>query len=113
MDGSGIPPTAFSDQLLFKQAEVLGFVGRDQATDGGPAGAAGAALPIGVELTQSCALLALPESIDAAHPRSRGRVLAATAIGKPGRLTLAALAVAGEATTAHVEVSGSLLLPAG
>jgi hypothetical protein len=98
---------------LLQEAEVLGLVGGDQAPDGGSAGAAGAALSVGVELGQPCALLALAEPVDASHERSGGRVLAAAAVGEPGRLPLAVLAVAGEATTADVEVSGSLLLPAG
>jgi hypothetical protein len=112
MDGSAIAATTpLGDQLLLQEAEVLGLVGGDQAPDGGPTGAAGAALPVGVELGQPCALLALAEPVDASHARSGGRVLAATAVGEPGRLALAVLAVAGEATTADVEVGGSLLLP--
>jgi hypothetical protein len=101
------------DQLLLRETEVLGLVGGDQATDGGPAGAAGAMLPVRIELGQACALLALPEPVDASHVRPGGRVLAATAVGESGRLALAVLAVAGEAATADVEVGGSLLLPAG
>jgi hypothetical protein len=101
------------DQLLLKEAEVLGLVGGDQAPDGGPAGAAGAALSVGVELGKACTLLALPEPVDASHSRSGRRVLAALAVGESGRLALAVLAVAGEATAARVEVSGSLFLPAG
>jgi hypothetical protein len=101
------------DQLLLQEVEVLGLVGGDQATYGGAAGAAGAALPVRVELGQACALLALPEPVDASHARSRGRVLTATPVGEPGRLALAILAVAGETTAARVEVSGSLLPSAG
>jgi hypothetical protein len=100
------------DQLLLQEAEVLGLVGGDQTTNGGPAGAARAALPVGVELGEPRALLALPEPVDASHVRSGGRVLAATAVGELGRLALAVLAVAGEATAALIEVGGILLLPA-
>ena len=42
-----------------------------------------------VKLGQPCTLLALPEPVDASHARPGGRVLAATAVGEPGRLALA------------------------
>jgi hypothetical protein len=47
-DGSVIAATPWGDQFLPQEAEVLGLVGGDQAPDGGPAGAASAALPEGV-----------------------------------------------------------------
>jgi len=70
-------------QLLLEEAQVFGLMGGDQATGGSPASAASPPLPVRVELSEACPLLALPEPVDAAHPRSRGRVLAATAIRKP------------------------------
>jgi hypothetical protein len=111
--GSLPPLDPLADGTVPQEAEVLGLVGGDQATNGGPAAAAGAARPVRVELGLPCALLALAEAIDAPHAPSGGRVLAATAVGEPGGLALTVPAVPGEATAADVEVSGPLLLPAG
>ena len=91
MDGSGIPATSLGGQLLLQEAQVLGLMGGDQATGGGPASTSSSSLPVGVELGQACSLLALPEPIDAAHLRAGGRVLAALAVGAAGRLALAVL----------------------
>jgi len=99
--------------LLAEQGAVLGLVGCDQTPEGGPSRPLGTALSVGIKLGEARPLLALPEAIDGAHLGASSRVLLATAIGDTGCPTLAVLAIAGEATTADVEVLRALDLRAG
>ena len=92
---------------------VLGGMGRDQAANRGPAGLAGATLPVRVELGQPGALTALAVAIHRLHPAQLVGVLAAAAVGELGGAPLAVLAVAGQAAATLVEVLGPLDLCAG
>jgi hypothetical protein len=94
--------------FLLKQGPVLSLVRSDQTASGGPPGTAELPFPLGMELGEARPLLALPEAIDGAHLGASSRVLPATAVGAARRLPLAVLAVAGETTTADVEVLHAL-----
>jgi hypothetical protein len=98
--------------FLLKQGSVLSLVRSDQTASGGPTGTAELPFPLGIELSEARPLLALSEAIDGAHLGAICRVLPATAVGAAGRLALAVLAVAGETTTADVEVLRALDLRA-
>jgi hypothetical protein len=99
--------------LLTEEGVILKPVSGDQTPDRHSASPVQPALPMRIELRQACPLPLLPEPVGGAHLSASRGVLTPTAVGSAGRLPLAVLAIAGEATTADVEVLRALDLRAG